>query len=865
MIFALFAAVSAANRSMYRTCAESMFCTRDRAVPKQLWSLDPKSVISNSRFEATIKDGTYASELRLKIEFLVCGAVRLRIEPVAKETFNRFDLSKEPTVIQPQALDALAAFEKEESPEKVVLKRGNLRAEVVFAPFSVVVFDGNEKKMSVNPDDTAVFETGRDRSKFESLFESNDWQGFNDVFRNGPTSVAMDVEFHSPGVRMSGLPSHTLPVTLKQTVGVSDPIRFFNTDVNHYEDDSVMSMYGAVPLLLAHSTRGCDGVFWCNPSETWVDLTTSGRQQVRFMSEGGYIDMFLFTGSAKDVVNSYTDLTGKPQLVPYFALGFHQSRWGYRSVRQAMNVSKRLDNIIVPHDMIWLDMEHTNDRRYFTFNQEGFANPGELMDYLDRNKRKVMLLVDPHLKVDESYDTYKEADTADILIKTTDGAKFKGNCWAGESVWPDFFNPKAREWWESNFAFEKFRDTKPNVHIWNDMNEITVFDSCEMTAPRDLVHYGSIEEREVHNLYGNMMVSATFGGIVKRSNGNQRPFILTRSFFAGTQKYAAVWSGDNSADWSYLRRSVPMVISYGLGSQVYNGADIGGFLDTPAPSLLTRWYQVAAWLYSFMRCHCHHLSKDREVYTLDQEHMTLAREAIFQRYRLLPYWYTLARQANLTGEPIVRPLWWEFNQEELLDVDDKAMLGGALLVAPVFDNETEQARIALPKNSRWYDYYSLREVKGAEVVASAETVPVYIRGGSVVPSKWRVRKSSSLMFNDPFTLTIAVDDNGKAEGELYVDDGETFGFAKGEFIHKKFTFDGTKLLSVDAAVNNKNSEFVTRYHVVIEQVKILGLDRSPSRVTVAGNSLRFTYEAGVVTIHNPKLSVKDDLEILFHF
>ena len=227
MIFALFAAVSAANRSMYRTCAESMFCTRDRAVPKQLWSLDPKSVISNSRFEATIKDGTYASELRLKIEFLVCGAVRLRIEPIAKETFNRFDLSKEPTVIQPQRLDALAAFEKEESPEKVVLKRGNLRAEVVFAPFSVVIFDGNEKKMTINPDDTAVFETGRDRSKFESLFENNDWQGFNDTFRNGPTSVAMDVEFHSPGVRMSGLPSHTLPLTLKQTVGVSDPIRFF--------------------------------------------------------------------------------------------------------------------------------------------------------------------------------------------------------------------------------------------------------------------------------------------------------------------------------------------------------------------------------------------------------------------------------------------------------------------------------------------------------------------------------------------------------------------------------------------------------------------------------------------------------------
>ena len=866
MLFLLFGAGLAANQSFYRTCSESLFCARDRTVEKQQWSIAPGSVtISNALLEATIKDGAHDTELRLLLEILVCGAMRIRIEPKIQEPFNRLDLSKEPTVIQPQAMSASSRLDREDHPGKTVLKNGRYRMELHWSPFSLDVFEDGEKRMTVNPDDTAIFETGRAQSKWDEIFGDKEWRGFTDPIKNGPTSVAMDIEFHRPGVRMSGLPSHTLPLTLKQTVGVSDPIRFFNTDVNHYDDDSVMSMYGSVPLLFAHAVGGCDGVFWCNPSETWVDITTDGRSKARFMSEGGYIDLFIFSGTAKTVMNSYTELTGKPQLVPYFALGFHQSRWGYRSSQQVMNVSARLDKAIIPHDMLWLDMEHTNDRRYFTFNPVGFANPGELLDFVAQNKRKLMALVDPHLKADESYSTYKEAEEKGIVIKKPDGSDFRGNCWAGDSVWPDFLNPSAREWWESNFEFDKYLGSGPDLHIWNDMNEITVFEGCEMTAPRDLVHYGDIEEREVHNLYGNLMVSATFGGVVKRTGGLQRPFILSRSFFAGTQKYAAVWSGDNAANWTYLRRSLPMVFSFGLGAQIYNGADIGGFFDTPDQSLLSRWYQVASWIYPFMRCHCHHLSKDREVYTLDNAHLPLARAAIFERYRLLPYWYTLARQANLTGEPILRPLWWEFSNEELLDVDDKAMLGNALLVAPIFDNETEQATIELPKGSRWYDYYSLNEIKTSQTNCGADVVPVYIKGGTIVPSKWRVRKSSSLMFNDPFTLTIAVDENGKAEGELYIDDGETFGFANGEFIHKKFVFDGTKLVSSDAQVNRKSCDFVKKYHAVIEKVRITGIAKSPSRVTISGQDQRFTHDAGILTIHRPQIPVKDDIEVLFHF
>lgn len=164
------------------------------------------------------------------------------------------------------------------------------------------------------------------------------------------------------------------------------------------------------------------------------------------------------------------------------------------------------------------------------------------------------------------------------------------------------------------------------------MNEISVFEIAENTAPRDLHHIDGLEEREVHNIYGHLMISATFGGLLKRDpNQNSRPFILTRSFFAGLQRSAFTWSGDNTANWLHLQNSIPQVLSYGVSSMVYSGADIGGFHDS---KLLSRWYQVGTWLYPFFRCHCH----EREIYMLEGEPRAVARDAIVDRYRLLPYW-----------------------------------------------------------------------------------------------------------------------------------------------------------------------------------------------------------------------------------
>jgi alpha 1,3-glucosidase len=397
------------------------------------------------------------------------------------------------------------------------------------------------------------------------------------------------------------------------------------------------------------------------------------------------------------------------------------------------------------------------------------------------------------------------------------------------------------------------------------MNEISVFNGPEGTAPRDLQHHGGFEQREVHNIYGHLMVSSTFAGLIKRDvKMNARPFVLTRSFFAGSQKYAGTWTGDNAATWEHLRTSIPMVLSYGIAGMVFVGADVGGFFDSPDMNLLARWYQVGAWLYPFYRCHCHLESASREVYVMKDEYKEVAKEAITDRYRLLPYWYTLGRIANQTGEPIVRPVWWEFTKDVWIDVDDRAMVGPSLFVVP-FLFETGPVRVTFPEGVRWYNYSSLQEILEPNLTIPENNgrTPVFIRGGSVIPTKWKLRRSAALTFWDPFTLIVAADSDGKAEGELYIDDGETFDWSRGGFVHRKFLLDKDIFRSLSAA-ENVPKQFAQNYTVVIEQIRVTGLTKTPENVLDGqGRHLLFTVNDGVVTLHRLTLPVKEDFEIHF--
>ena len=212
-----------------------------------------------------------------------------------------------------------------------------------------------------------------------------------------------------------------------------------------------------------------------------------------------------------------------------------------------------MDKYNIPYDVIWLDIEYTDDKKYFTFNPATFKDPIGMGQQLDNHGRKLVTIIDPHIKKVDGYSVSSELQSKDLAVHNKDGNIFEGWCWPGSSHWIDSFNPAAIEWWKSLFSYDSFKGTMENTFIWNDMNEPSVFNGPETTMPKDNLHFGDWEHRDVHNLMGLTFHNATYEAMLSRKKGeSRRPFVLTRSFFAGAQRVGAMWTGDNQASWDHL-------------------------------------------------------------------------------------------------------------------------------------------------------------------------------------------------------------------------------------------------------------------------------------------------------------------------
>jgi len=374
-----------------------------------------------------------------------------------------------------------------------------------------------------------------------------------------------------------------------------------------------------------------------------------------------------------------------------------------------------------------------------------------------------VVIVDPHIKNDESYAVNKEMVEKGFGVKDKGGDKvYEGWCWPGSSHWVDCLNPAAVSWWKSLFKFDKFVGSTPNLWIWNDMNEPSVFNGPETTMPKDNIHHGNWEHRDVHNINGMSFHNATYEGLrIRLGNGKERrPFVLTRSFFAGSQRSAAMWTGDNQADWPHLQQAFPMLLANGIAGFPFAGADVGGFFGNPSKELLTRWYQAGAF-YPFFRGHAHIDAKRREPYLAGEPYVSIIRDAIRLRYSLLPAWYTAFHRASWEGMPILRPHFVTFPDDEAgFAIDDQFFLGDTgLLAKPVVKESATETTVYFPDDEVYYDYFDFTTYhrKGKyEVPAALEKIPLFMRGGHIIPRKDRLRRSSGLMRYDPYTLVISL-------------------------------------------------------------------------------------------------------------
>ncbi|XP_072293814.1 neutral alpha-glucosidase AB isoform X2 [Eucyclogobius newberryi] len=741
-----------------------------------------------------------------------------------------------------------------------------------------------EKKEEVDPATQPEPSKEEDEKVEEGMWEES-FKSHTDTKPNGPSAVSLD--FSLPGVEhVYGIPEHADNLKLKTTEN-GDPYRLYNLDVFQYELYNPMALYGAVPVMLAHNAQRTTGIFWLNAAETWVDISsnTAGKTvfgkmldyvqgssekpqtDVRWISESGIIDVFIMLGpTPKDVFSQYASLTGTQSFPPLAALAYHQCRWNYNDQEDVKAVDAGFDEHDIPYDFIWLDIEHTDGKRYFTWDPHKFANPKEMLQGIKDKKRKMVAIVDPHIKVDSNYKIHNEIQSKGFYIKNKDGGDYEGWCWPGSAGYPDFNRADMRAWWASMFAYDQYEGSMENLYTWNDMNEPSVFNGPEVTMHKDAKH-GDWEHRDVHNLYGFYVQMATADGLIQRSGGAERPFVLTRAFFAGSQRFGAVWTGDNAAEWDHLKISIPMCLSLGLVGISFCGADVGGFFKSPSPELLVRWYQTGAYQ-PFFRAHAHLDTPRREPWLFGPENTALIREAVRQRYTLLPYWYQQMYHSHLTGEPAMRPLWVEYPQDPAtFAIDDDFLIGKDLLVHPVTEEGSRGVTAYLPgKDNVWYDVQTFQKHNGAQnlyIPVTMSSIPVFQRGGSIIPRKLRVRRSATCMENDPYTLYVALNQQRAAEGELYMDDGHTFSYQNKKYIHRRLIFSNNILSSVNL---NSDGQFTTFSWV--ERIIIIGASK-PSKVTLQTaegqeSTIEFDFDASMslLTLRKPGMNAGEDWKVM---
>jgi alpha-glucosidase len=591
----------------------------------------------------------------------------------------------------------------------------------------------------------------------------------------------------------------------------------WNTDAYRFQE-STDPIYKSIPFFMTYRAGMSAGVLL---DDTWRTSFDFGKQLPDVYSFGavnGSLDYYVFYGpSPKDVVETYAWLTGTPPLPPLWTFGFQQSRYTYVPQSRVIEVAHRLRSDHIPADAIYLDIGFQEKNRPFTIDRTLFPDFPGMISQLKALNFHVVAITDLHIAKlpDHHYFPYDSGIAGDHFVKNPDGTVYSGVVWPGPSVFPDFTQQQTRAWWGT--LYHHFHDIGIEG-FWNDMNEPSIFDSLTKTMPLDVVHHidepGFIKRTathaEIHDVYGMENSRATFEGL-KTLDPNLRPFVLTRATYAGGQRYAATWTGDNSSSWNHLRMTTPMLENLGLSGFAFSGADVGGYAGTPPTDLLTKWLEVAAFQ-PIDRDHTEIETADQEPWVGGPQQEAIRRRFIETRYRLMPYLYTLAEEASRIGLPIVRPLFLEFPDaapdHHPIDIDVNAsgefLLGRDLLIAaPPFPDALDRYQVEFPSDD-WYDYWSgqkvqqpapgnssasptataMNQVKLTTVIQPAlDTLPVFVRGGSILPVAPLVESTNETP-KGPLTLRVYA--GSDCSGTLYQDDGKTYAYQYGEFLRMKF-------------------------------------------------------------------------------
>jgi len=700
--------------------------------------------------------------------------------------------------VLPGAFGSAPAVKVEQSRDAVTLSTDSLRVKILRAPFSVAFLASDGHVISQDQPGSPISLNGSDFRVRKSMPD--------------------DEHYFALGDKAGPLDHRNLAFTM------------WNTDAFGWQE-STDPLYKDIPFFLAMRKGAAHGIFLDNTYRTSFDFGKESRDFYSFGSDGGELDYYFFYGpDPKRVLQDFTTLVGRTPLPPLFALGYQQCRYSYYPEARVREVASEFRKRKIPADVIYLDIDYQQNNRPFTVDRERFPHFEQMVSDLKGEGFKVVAITDLHLAKLAGYKPYDEGIAHDYFVHNPDGSTFVGPVWPGPSVFPDFTRSEVRKWWGTlygNFVNIGIRG------FWNDMNEPSVFERPDKTMPLDTVH--SVEgrktdHREIHNVFGMQNARATYEGML-RLQPDVRPFVLTRAAYAGTQRYAATWTGDNSSTWNHMRISIPQLLNLGLSGYSFIGDDIGGFAGSPTPELLTRWMELGAFN-PIYRNHGTKGSRDREPWVDGPEHEAIRKRYIEARYQLLPYIYTAMEETSRTGIPLMRPMFLEYPADKRFETSDtEFMFGPDLLVAPKVDEKFEPYDVTLPAGT-WYDFWTGRDASSTKTLNPAlDVLPVFVRAGAIIPEQPVVQNTAEAPQGP---LQISVYPGPDCRGSLYEDDGNTLTYRRGEFLEMQFTCQ----LRPDS-LSLKFSATHANYKPWWNSMKVVlfGMESRPSEVVQNGNAL----------------------------
>ncbi len=580
-------------------------------------------------------------------------------------------------------------------------------------------------------------------------------------------------------------------------------------------------LYKSVPFYLGMYEERAYGIFFDNTFKTFFDFCHERRNVTSFWAHGGEMNYYFFYGpNMQDVVTRYTDLTGKPELPPLWALGYHQCKWSYYPESKVKQVARKFRELSIPCDAIYLDIDYMEGFRCFTWNKDYFPDPKRMVDELAEDGFKTIAIIDPGIKIDDDYWVYKEAMENDYFCKRADGPYMRGKVWPGECYFPDYTNPKVREWWAG--LFKEIIDEIGVKGIWNDMNEPAVMEVPEKTFPNDVRHHydgNHCSHRKAHNIYGTQMARATYEG-VKRFAYPKRPFIITRSAYSGAQRYTSSWTGDNVATWEHLWIANIQAQRMSMSGMSFTGSDIGGFADHPTGELYARWIQLGVF-HPFCRTHSSGDHGNQEPWTFGQEVIDVTRKYVELRYQLLPYLYTMFWEYAENGIPMLKSLVL-FDQEDPQTHyrTDEFVFGSQILVCPVQEPNAKGRRLYIPRGY-WYNYWTREYVKGGLekwVDADLDIIPLFIKEGAIIP-KYPVQQYVGEKTIEQLKLEVYYKQGTKEVSKVFEDAQDGYDYTKGRYSLRTFSFTGKEKEII--IQQHKDGTYLTEYNTI--ELEFIGL------------------------------------------